>query len=141
VFALIGLAISSGHSYIVLGPGLLLIPLGLLLTLFLSFGFGLYLSVAGAFGRDARYSLGYALHFVFFFTPVLYPISAVPKGIQWFAEVNPVTGPIVMVRQGLYGGSELTTLMVVASVGITTVVLVTGLLFFSRWEAVAVDNI
>lgn len=133
--------ITDGHSYLVLGPNLLLVPLGLLMSFLMAVSLGLITSVFGAFGRDTRYSLVYVLEFWMFVTPVIYPLSAIGSGFRPLAELNPMTPVIEMVRFGLVGSGEILPVPLVVTAVFITATSVLGLRFFSRFEAAAIDSV
>jgi lipopolysaccharide transport system permease protein len=131
----------DGKLWIDVGPQLALVPLGLALVLVLSLGLAAFLSVLGTYTRDIRYGISYALGFWVFLTPIIYPLSTIPDRFKWLASLNPMTAPVEIVREGLYGIGEITLVAVVSTVAVGLVTCVTGLVFFHRWEAAAVDTL
>jgi lipopolysaccharide transport system permease protein len=130
----------DGTTYVQLGEfWLALAGVGLIFAMAL--GMGLYLAVLGAYTRDTRFALSYILGFWFFLTPIIYPLSAIPEPYDVLGELNPVTAPIELVRVGLYGVGEVTPIALATTATVAVVSCVSGLIFFNRWEAAAMDHL
>lgn len=141
VLTLLGYWLIDGESYLRADLGLVLTLAAVALILCISLGLGLFLSVLGAYTRDIRFSLGYLLTFWFFMTPVIFPLSAIPDDFKPLAALNPLTAPVEMFREGLYGVGEVQTLALVITLSVALVACLVGAWFFSRWEATSVDNL
>jgi lipopolysaccharide transport system permease protein len=127
--------IRADYLYLDIGVRTLLVPAGLALIALLGLGAGLLTAGAGARARDVRFSLGYVLGFIYFLTPVIYPISAVPAKWRPLAELNPLTGAIEMVKQGLFSSShELSTDAILVTVIAVFLLWIPGLWLFDRRE-------
>ena len=74
-------------------PGMALLALVPLLALQVIFaaGLGMILGVLNVFFRDVGQFFGICLQFWFWLTPIVYPLSILPPGIQRFIELNPMT--------------------------------------------------
>jgi lipopolysaccharide transport system permease protein len=131
----------DGTTYVQVTPDLALVPAALALVLVLALGMGLYLAVLGTQTRDVRFSLSYALGFWMFVTPIIYPLSAIPSKFRPLASLNPMTAPVEMVREGLYGIGDVTTVALTSSTVAAAFLCLTGIAFFNRWAAAAVDNV
>lgn len=117
-FAALGLGyylVRSHTFYLDLGPQSVLVLAGLALIIVQALGLGLVL--AGSPGRDVRFSLQFGLSFMYFVTPVLYPLSKVPPKYRPLAELNPLMGSIEMVKDGLFKSHELTLAASLVAVG------------------------
>jgi lipopolysaccharide transport system permease protein len=90
------------HLYIHVGLHLLLVPAGLLLMLLMGLGVGLAMVGVNARARDLRFSLPFVLGFLYFLTPVIYPLTQFPEKYRRFAELNPMTGAVEMVKDGFF---------------------------------------
>lgn len=137
LFAVGGLVyyyIRADYWYVELGIHTLLVPAGLLFMLLFGLGVGMLTSAAGARARDVRFGIGYALGFLYFLTPVIYPLSAVPENWRPVAELNPLTGAVEMVKDGLFAGHELSSDAVLVTVFWVLVVWIPGLWLFDRRE-------
>lgn len=134
--------ITEGRLFLTLGPHLLLLPAAAGLALTLAFGLGLWTAVLGAETRDVRFTLRYIMRFWFFLTPIIYPLALVPAEWRWLAAANPMTPVVQLFRQGIIGEqSEITGSQVTIAIGLMIVLLASGLWFFSRAEAEAVDRL
>lgn len=124
------------------GSLLLVFPVFVLLTLLLSFGLGLWLTVFDSYFRDVRLMLPFVLQFVFYFSPIIYGSTAIPARWRFLFQLNPVTGLLDGVRWSLIAGAPVPTLFEVvwvACLGLTLAV--TGLVVFARFERIIVDKI
>jgi len=121
---------------------LFLFPIFVVLTLLLSFGAGLWLTVLDSYFRDVRLILPFILQFVFYFSPIIYASSAVPARWRFWFQLNPVTGLLDGVRWSLIAGAPIPTqfeILWVAGLGFLFVF--TGLIIFARFERIIVDKI
>jgi lipopolysaccharide transport system permease protein len=62
---------------------------------------GLILACVGVYLRDLAQIIGPLLNMVLFLTPVLFPASALPKSVQSWLYLNPLSLPIEALRQCL----------------------------------------
>ena len=106
----------------------------------LAYGIGLWLAVFGAQVRDVRFTVRSMLTFWMLFTPVIYPLSAVPSQFRSLAEVNPMTAPVEMVKVGLLGGGSVPELALMISGGAVLVSLASGLWFFGKAADVSIER-
>lgn len=126
-FVVIGLIYYFARAHVLylhIGYRTLLAPIGLVLMLLMGLGVGLALVGAGARTRDLRFSLPFFLNFVYFLTPVIYPITEFPPRYRPFVELNPATGAVDMVKDGFFGTHTLT--MSSAAVTLIAVLLIWG---------------
>lgn len=122
-----------------LGVGVLYLFAGLGLLVTLGLAVGLWLSVLAADARDPRYIASYILRFLFFVSPVLYPLARVPDGLKTLATLNPVSAPLELVRLGIFGSGEVPTAALVSTLVAILVIGIPGLRFFNRSESRALD--
>lgn len=121
---------------------LLLLPVFIVLTLLVSFGLGLWLTVFDSYFRDVRLMLPFALQFVFYFSPIIYGSGAIPPRWRTLFQLNPLTGLLDGVRWSLVNGAPTPTTFEIAWVaGLGLGLAVTGLIVFARFESVIVDKI
>jgi lipopolysaccharide transport system permease protein len=74
-----------------------LLPLLLLQVLF-SIGLGIILGVLNVFFRDVGQFFAILLQFWFWFTPVVYPVAALPEAVRGYLQFNPMA-PLIMAYQ------------------------------------------
>ena len=74
-------------------------------------------------------------------TPVIYPVSAIPAQYRWVAYVNPLTPLFEGFRRALLGVGTVTPSEIALSAAVMLVVLLTGLMLFTRVERTFMDTI
>jgi ABC-2 type transport system permease protein len=112
------------------GPGILLLPILLVLQFGLTLGVNMILSTLNTFYRDVEQLLGPVLMAWFYVTPVVYPLSMLPDAYSWLPYVNPMA-PIISAYQAIFLASPLPSALLLLSSGLeAAVVLAFGLKFF-----------
>jgi lipopolysaccharide transport system permease protein len=137
----IGYLVADGTFYLDLGIETLLVVPGLVLIAVLGLGIGLWTAPFTARYRDLRFGLVYALGFIYFLTPVIYPLDAIPDRFRTLASLNPLTAPIGMIKRGLLGVGDIPPEAVGVSIAGAVVIVGAGLIFFLRHESTAVDDL
>ncbi|MET0624213.1 MAG: ABC transporter permease [Pyrinomonadaceae bacterium] len=123
-----------------MGWSVLITPLLLLLTIFLTLGVGVWLAALIVKYRDIRHALPFVLQIWMFLTPIIYPVVVVPHKWRWLIHVNPLTGIVEGIRASLMGRApDKQALMI--SISITTVVLLIAIYTFRRIEKTFADLI
>jgi len=84
--------------------GFLFLPLVMILHIFFTAGISLFLSVGGAFLKDLSQILNVCLMFLFWVTPIFYPLNAVPQGYRGMIAANPAAHYVLIYRSLLYEG-------------------------------------
>jgi ABC-type polysaccharide/polyol phosphate export permease len=95
-------------------------------------GLGLVLAGASARARDVRFAIHYIFQFLYWLTPVVYPLTAIPQKVRPFAELNPMTGAVEMVKDGLFRAHELSPDAVIVTLVWVFLIWVPGLWLFDR---------
>lgn len=125
------------------GPALLLaVPL-LLLTAILSLGLSLIISASTAKYRDLTHLTPILLQLWMFATPVIYPMSKLTGGDghwAWLAWANPMASVVEGFRCSLLGNGELHWGMLGLSALVGALVLLLGVIAFSRAERTVTDS-
>ncbi len=83
------------------------LPLAYLPLLLLSLGVGWFLSSLGVYVRDIAQGIGIVVQILFFLTPIVYPITAVPAGLQTILSINPLTFIADSFRQSVLWSQQL----------------------------------
>jgi ABC-type polysaccharide/polyol phosphate export permease len=83
---------------------LVLLPLAVLLMFLFVLGIALLASVATVYFRDVQYLTGVFLNLLYFLTPVIYPLSALPEQYRVYLKLNPVAAEIVLFQKLIYFG-------------------------------------
>ena len=83
------------------GIGILLFPILMTLVAVAALGVGMILAALNVAYRDFRYVIPFLVQFWLFATPVIYPVSIVPKQWRWLINLNPMAGLITGIRSSL----------------------------------------
>jgi len=116
-------------------------PLVLLQVASLSLGVGLWLAALTAKYRDFTFLSGFIIQIWMYATPVIYPLSQIPEKWRWIAVLNPMTMPVEAIRIMFLGQGTVVGAYVLLSLGITVLLLVSGILVFSKIEKTFVDTV
>jgi lipopolysaccharide transport system permease protein len=124
-------------------PGweILLAPLFVLLGLASALAVALWLSAINAKYRDVQQAMPFLTQIWMFITPVIYPTSMIPQGWKWLFVLNPMVSVIDGFRWSLLGvrPPDMSSLLI-SSLSVL-VLLVTGLIYFARFEKNFVDSL
>jgi lipopolysaccharide transport system permease protein len=107
----------------------------------LGLGVGLWISALTTKYRDFAFLATFLTQLWMYASPVVYPISQVPERWMWLAALNPMTGIIEAYRKAFLGVGVVSPHLLGMSVCITLLVLLTGLILFSRAEKTFVDTV
>jgi ABC-type polysaccharide/polyol phosphate export permease len=88
------------------GPAVVYLPLLLALQLLLTVGLALPLSALNVHLRDVEQILANGLVLLFFLSPVLYPVSMVPRELRPLYFLNPVSGLIEGYQRVVFFGQS-----------------------------------
>jgi len=116
---------------------LMVLPLTFL-ALLTALGVGLFASALNAAYRDVQHIIPFLIQIWMFLTPVIYPVSALPTQYKWILLLNPMTGVIAAYRAAILGAAMPWNQLGI-SVGITAILLTTGLLFFRSMDRFLAD--
>lgn len=117
------------------------LPLLLLQTAALSLGVGLWLSALTAKYRDFTFLTPFIVQLWMYATPVIYPLSKIPERWHWLAVLNPMAAIVEAFRLMLLGRGLVVPAYALVSVGLTVVLLGTGLLIFNKVQKTFVDTV
>jgi lipopolysaccharide transport system permease protein len=143
VISLVLLAIVLAWFQIPLQLTMMLAPLFVLQTALIVFAFSLWLSAMDGMYRDLRHALPLILQLGMFISPVAYTTSAiVPEKWIWLYEYNPLVAPLEGFRWALLPGAPAVGAPAeIKSLLMTSLLILTGLLFFARMERTIVDRV
>jgi ABC-2 type transport system permease protein len=119
---------------------LVLFPVGLVLQFLLLIGVGLILAPLTVLATDMQRVVRIILRFLFYLTPVLYGIHAVPEVLRSVLILNPLNGILSLYRGGLFE-RPVNWLDVGVSALVTVVLLVSGVRLFARLERAVLKEI
>jgi lipopolysaccharide transport system permease protein len=121
--------------------GIIWFPLVLLQITALSLGVGFWLSALTAKYRDFTFLSGFILQIWMYATPVIYPLSQIPEKWRWIAVLNPMAMPVETIRLMFLGQGTIITAYLALSVGVTVLLLLSGVLFFNKIEKTFIDTV
>jgi lipopolysaccharide transport system permease protein len=116
-----------------------LFPLLVIWLAAIGVGAGIIISSLTTKYRDLRQLVAFAINLVMYATPVVYPLSEIPKRFIWVAYANPVCAPIELFRLWFFGTASVDMNMILISLGTTVFLVITGLILFSQNEQNFID--
>jgi len=120
---------------------ILLTPFLILLMASLGLGAGIISSALTTKYRDLRFLLVFGVQLLMYATPVIYPLSAIPEKYRFFILANPMTPVIETFRYGFLGSGTFDPTHLAYSTLFTAMVLLLGILLFSRIERTFMDTV
>lgn len=120
------------------------LPLVLLLVLYvacLGIGVGLVVSALTVRFRDLAFATGFVTQLWMFASPIVYPYSQIPEKYRVFFHFNPMTAPIESLRALMFGTEGVGISIWISNIVITLVLLILGLVLFTRAESNAMDTV
>jgi lipopolysaccharide transport system permease protein len=117
------------------------LPLFLLLAIITALGVALWLSAINVKYRDVNYVLPFLTQFWFFATPVAYSAKAISENWQFVYSLNPMAGVVNGFRWALLGIGNGPDARLWVSVGISVLILISGLFYFRNMEKTFADTI
>jgi lipopolysaccharide transport system permease protein len=128
--------LAQGVVYAQLAPKYLFFSAaGLLLCVTFAWGISLWTAPLTAHTRDVRMLIRYVTPFLFFVTPVLYPIEHLHGKTRLIAELNPLSSPVEMAKIGLTGAGSVRTVAAIWSLIVISLVFASGVWFMNRFGA------
>lgn len=120
---------------------ILLVPLMVLHMAVLGMGCGIIISSLTTKYRDLSVLVGFGVQLWMYATPIVYPLSAVPFGLEKIIRLNPMTPVVNNFKYAFLGSGnfELTSWFVSAAV--SAVILMIGIVIFSRIEKTFMDTV
>lgn len=124
-----------------MGWYLLLAPLLIFLTGLLGTSIGLIVTSLTTKYRDLSHLVNFGLQVLMYVSPVLYPVSQLPKFLQPIVRLNPITSIMEAFRYCITGSGLIHWLSLLYSLIFTIVILVFSLVLFNRTEKTFIDII
>lgn len=124
-------------------PGLPFIgifPVVLVVVMF-SIGLGVTLGVLNVFFRDVGSFFSVFIQFWFWLTPIVYPASILPEGVQWVVSINPMTGVVAASQSIFVNGNWPDWLGLLPATVLSILMIVVGLRLFRRYAGEMVDEL
>ncbi len=120
---------------------LLLIPVFALNMLLLTMGVSMFLAALNVRFRDIKYAIPFLIQLWLFVTPVIYPVTIVPRRFQAILGLNPLWGVVEGFRAALFPARALNSQLMWSSVVMTVAVFAVGAIYFRRTEREFADII
>jgi lipopolysaccharide transport system permease protein len=118
----------------------LLLPLIVILSLIFAAGAGLWMSALGARWRDVNLVVPFVIQIGFWTSAVIYPLSVVPEHLQGVFTLNPMVGLMEGFRAAMLPVG-LDPAFLIAPTLVSLLLVVTGLMYFTRAERTIADVI
>lgn len=103
-------------------------------------GVGLIVSALTVRFRDLAFAAGFATQLWMYATPVVYPFSQIPEKYHWFYYFNPLTAPVETIRSVMFGIQGVSLSLWLSNIAIAILLLLAGVVLFSRAESNAMDT-
>lgn len=116
-------------------------PFVILLIAMMGLGFGIIVSSLTIRYRDLMYLITFGVQLAVYATPVLYPLSIVPRKLQSIASLNPLSPVIEAFRFALLGQGTFTHRTFEYSCVFAVVILIAGIIMFNRVESDFMDTV
>ena len=118
-----------------------ILPILLLIMMFTGMSFGLIISSLTTKYRDLSNIVPFAVQFLMYATPVIYPASFFPEKWQWIFNWNPISPLIEMFRYVMLGTDRFNIMHLGYSVAFSILCFIIGLMLFSRTERNFMDTV
>ena len=115
-----------------IGWTMLLLPIIMIPLVLFTLGVSYFVASLGVYVRDTQYVIGVILQILFFATPIFYPVSAVPKELQWVLAWNPLTVFIEQARNVFLCGKLPNWAFLGCATLVAIIVMQFGYFFFIR---------
>lgn len=132
------LVLMIAYGYLPSLIGLLCIPIFLLISLVTASGLGMFLASVNVKYRDVRYILPFFIQIIMFVTPVIYPVSIIPR-FKWVSYLNPMSGVITSVRSLLLEGKIVEWQGLLMAFLMSILIFMFGLFYFRKTERFFAD--
>ncbi len=110
--------------------------IAILLTLLTTLGWGFLLSALNVKYRDFRYIIPFFTQFLFFVSPVIYPVSILSENgwMKYILAINPLTGALTLARS-TFSNIPPDYSLIGISAGAAFILFIIGLIYFKKTEA------
>ncbi len=114
-------------------------PIFIIMAVFTASGVGMWLAALNVTYRDIGYVIPFLLQLWFFLSPVVYSSSIIPEWFKPFYALNPMAGVVSGFRWAILGVGQPEAGTLIASFGISLILLVSGIFYFRRMERTFAD--
>jgi len=117
------------------------VPLLMFQLAAIGLGCGIIVSSLTTRYRDLAHLVTFGVQLWMYATPIVYPSSQIPQNWRWIVTVNPMAPVIEQFRHAFLGTPAADPKAMLASVVATLILLVAGIVLFSRVEKNFVDTV
>jgi lipopolysaccharide transport system permease protein len=135
------LGVLMGYYGVRPGWSLLLAPVFLMGLVLFTLGASMFLASLNVWYRDIKHAAPFLIQLWMFVTPVIYPITILPRHLQALMALNPLTGIVEGFRTCVLGGRPLDPMLTTISLTMSVVMFTVGLVYFRNTERVFADII
>ncbi len=119
----------------------LVLPLLMVQMALLSFGLGILLSSMTTKYKDLKFAMAFLIQLWMYATPIVYPLSQIPERLLPWYVLNPMVAVVESFRYMFFGVSAVQWSQIGISWTVTLLILVTGVILFSRIEKNFMDTV
>jgi lipopolysaccharide transport system permease protein len=119
--------------------GLLLAPVLVVELGVLGIGIGIIISSFTTKYRDLKHLVGFGMQLWMYATPIIYPASKIPGKWRSLLALNPVSPIIEAFRTALLGHGSFDVRAILISMGMTTIIILGGIIIFNHNERTFID--
>jgi ABC-type polysaccharide/polyol phosphate export permease len=98
-------------------------------------GVSILFSIINVYFKDLSYLLNTGVMFLFWMTPIFYPLEMIPKSYHWILFANPGTCYVIIYRSLLYYGSTGGIYMWLSAGAFALISIIIGYPLFIKKEA------
>lgn len=134
---------NAADGFVHMTPWLLYLPVMLLQVMLLGLGVGIIVSSLTTKYRDLAIVVGFGVQLWMYATPVVYSASNLVNQpiLALVLKINPMTAPVQIFRKALLGCGTVDPVNVWYSLIMTLLLLVVGVILFSRIEKTFMDTV
>ena len=107
----------------------------------LGMGIGIIISSVTTKYRDLQFVITFGVQLLMYLTPVIFPLSSIPKNFQFLAMLNPMTPILEFFRFAFLGNGTVYIWNVIYCNFIVVIFIVIGLVIFNRVEKTFMDTV
>ena len=115
------------------------LPFVILIQFIFLYALGLILSIMNVYLRDTQHLLGNILNFLFFLSPILYPIDKVPEKFLWTLKINPFASFTSAYHSLILDGKIPEANLIYMMLGVTVVTLIISMYVYDKHKERVVD--
>lgn len=116
-------------------------PVLVLQMALLGLGFGIIVSSLTTKYRDLTILVSFGVQLWMYATPIVYPVSQVPEKWRGLYLLNPMASVVETFRYAYLGSGNIRVFNIILSLAVTVIVLVIGVILFSRVEKNFMDTV